>query len=93
LPNSSSRLWGAPVVTILAILFLSAVLVSTSFIPGLTWTWIAGVPFFVLLVVVYFFVKRKTGDVDRYDPLQAELTRRDNPGAPITPEEYGEVMQ
>ncbi len=94
LPNSSSGLWGAPVVTILAILFLSAVLVSTSFIPGLTWTWIAGVPFFVLLVVVYFLVKRKTGDVNRYDPLQEELTRRDNSGTPtIAPEEYGEAVQ
>lgn len=94
LPNSSSRLWGAPVTTVLAILFLSVVLVSTSFIPGLTWTWIAGIPFFALLLAVYFFVKRRTGGVERYDPLRAELARRDNPGAPtITPEEEGEVLR
>lgn len=73
LSASSSRLWGAPVTTVLALLFLVAVLVSTSFIQGLTYTWVAGVPFFVLLLVVYYFVRKKTGMGDRYDPLREEL--------------------
>jgi len=81
LPASPSRLKGAPITTVLAILFLSAVLVSTNFIAGLTWTWEAGVPFFVGLLIIFFVVNRRTGGrADRYDPLQAELSHRVNSG-------------
>lgn len=74
LPDSSSRLWGAPVTTWIAIAILAAILVSTNFIPGLTWTWVAGVPFFVILVIAYNLVKRSSRDTaERYDPLRAEL--------------------
>lgn len=74
LPESSSRLWAAPVTTWIAIVVLAAILISTNFIPGLTWTWVAGVPFFVILVIAYNLVKRSTRDKgERYDPLKAEL--------------------
>lgn len=77
LPASPSRLWGAPVTSGLAIIFLAAVLVSTGFIEGMTWTWIAGVPFFVLLVVIFVIVDRRThGTMEHYDPLQDELAQR-----------------
>jgi L-asparagine transporter-like permease len=72
---------GAPITTVLAILFLSAVLVSTNFIAGLTWTWEAGVPFFAGLLIIFFIIDRRTGGrAGRYDPLQAELSHRDNSG-------------
>jgi L-asparagine transporter-like permease len=82
LPKSPARLKGAPVTTVLAILFLTAVLVSTMFIDGLTWTWMAGVPFFALLLIAFYFVdKRTNAGGDRYDPLQEEIART-NAGSP-----------
>ena len=59
LPPSPVRLWGAPVTTGLAALFLVGVLVSTWFIDGLEPAWEYGVPFFVLLGVVYLVVERR----------------------------------
>jgi AAT family amino acid transporter len=73
LPQSPARLMGAPLTSILALLFLVAVLVSTIFIEGLTWTWLAGVPFFVALLIAYYFVDKRTAGKDRYDPLREEL--------------------
>ncbi|HEY2791356.1 MAG TPA: amino acid permease, partial [Micromonosporaceae bacterium] len=58
-PDSPVRLWGAPVVVPLAILFLAAVTLSTPFIDGLQSAWEAGVPFFVLLSVAYLIVRRR----------------------------------
>jgi L-asparagine transporter-like permease len=75
LPASPARLWGAPVTTGLAFLFLAAVLVSTAFIEGLTIAWKAGIPFFALLVVSYAVVSRR-GRVESNDPLQEELAAR-----------------
>lgn len=95
LPRSGSRLLGAPITTGLAILFLFTVLVSTAFIPGLTWSWMAGLPFFAVLIIVYLVISRKGAPQwDRYDPLQAEIAAKneaagagDDPtgGAPIAP--------
>ncbi|MDR6687736.1 L-asparagine transporter-like permease [Arthrobacter sp. 1088] len=73
LPQSPARLAGAPLTTILALLFLVAVLVSTLFIEGLTWTWVAGVPFFVALLIAYYFVDKRTAGNHRYDPLREEI--------------------
>jgi amino acid transporter, AAT family len=77
LPQSPARLMGAPVTTILAIIFLTAVLISTMFIEGLTWAWMAGVPFFALLLIAYYFVDKHTRErgEERYDPLQEEIAR------------------
>lgn len=90
LPQSPARLMGAPVTTILAILFLSAVLVSTVFIEGLTWAWMAGIPFFAMLLIAYYFVDKRThAGGDRYDPLREELAaaRTSTPAAQPEPAE------
>ena len=92
LPNSPARLKGAPVTTVLAILFLTAVLVSTIFIDGLTWTWMAGIPFFALLLIAYYFVDKRThAGGDRYDPLQEEVARSKDasPDADLEPAAEG----
>lgn len=75
LPPSPARLWGAPVTTGLAFLFLAAVLVSTAFIDGLTIAWKAGLPFFALLLVAYAVVARR-GHTEHNDPLREELAAR-----------------
>ncbi|WP_052371810.1 amino acid permease [Amycolatopsis taiwanensis] len=59
LPDSPVRLWAARVTVPLAILFLTAVMLSTPFIDGLQSAWKAGVPFFVLLSVAYLIVRRR----------------------------------
>lgn len=59
LPSAPVRLWGAPVTSGLAIAALAAILVSTAFIDGLTASWKAGVPFFVLLLIAYAIVSRR----------------------------------
>lgn len=77
LPASPTRLWGAPVTTGCAIVFLGAVLISTNFIDGLRWTWAAGIPFFAILLIAYRIVTRHSRtDSARYDPLQDELSHR-----------------
>jgi AAT family amino acid transporter len=74
LPASPARLRGAPVTSVLAALFIAAVLVSTGFIDGLTWAWMAGVPFFGLLLGAYFYVDKRTkAGGERYDPLAEEI--------------------
>ncbi|WP_158880886.1 amino acid permease [Amycolatopsis anabasis] len=57
-PDAPVRLWGAPVTSALVAVFLAAVLVSTAFIDRLDIAWRAGPPFFALLVVAYFAVRR-----------------------------------
>jgi len=59
LPRSPVRLWGAPVTTGLAALFLFGVLISTWFIDGLEPAWQYGVPFFVLLGAGYLVIARR----------------------------------
>jgi amino acid transporter, AAT family len=73
LPDSPARMWGAPVTTGLAFLFLGAVLVSTAFIDGLQIAWKVGVPFFVLLVIAYVVTASRHGDSASNDPLRDEL--------------------
>jgi L-asparagine transporter-like permease len=68
-------MWGAPVTSGLAFLFLGAVLVSTAFIDGLQIAWKVGIPFFVLLVIAYFVTASRRGDSASNDPLQDELAR------------------
>jgi AAT family amino acid transporter len=75
LPDSPARLWGAPITTGLAFLFLAAVLVSTAFIDGLQIAWKVGTPFFLLLLLAYFLTSRRGGSASN-DPLREELTAR-----------------
>ncbi|WP_433274666.1 amino acid permease [Actinosynnema sp. CS-041913] len=56
---SPVRLWGAPVTSGLAALFLLGVLVSTAFIDGLDTAWMVGVPFFAVLVVAHTVITRR----------------------------------
>ncbi|MBV9845519.1 MAG: amino acid permease [Kutzneria sp.] len=58
-PAAAVRLWGAPVTTVLAGLFLLAALVSTAFITQLSFAWIAGLAFFAVLGVAYLIVSRR----------------------------------
>jgi L-asparagine transporter-like permease len=53
------RLRGAPVTSALAALALAAILVSTGFISGMSISWKAGVPFFVVLAIAYAIVARR----------------------------------
>jgi L-asparagine transporter-like permease len=77
LPESSSKLAGAPVTTVIGIVFLLAVLVSTNFIDGLRSSWLAGVPFFIILIIAYNIVKWRNRTYARpYDPLVAEINKR-----------------
>jgi L-asparagine transporter-like permease len=79
LPDSPARIWGAPVTTGLAFLFLGAVLVSTAFIDGLDSAWKVGIPFFVLLLLAYTVTaarrRRAGGAAASNDPLREELAR------------------
>ncbi|GAA2813204.1 amino acid permease [Saccharopolyspora taberi] len=61
LPPSPVRLPGAPVTTVLAMLFIIAVLVTTAFTEQFGTAWKAGVPFLVLLVVAYLLVRGRQG--------------------------------
>ncbi len=53
------RLWGAPYTSGVAALFLFAVMVSTAFIKGLDTAWMAGLPFFAILVVAHFVIRKR----------------------------------
>ncbi len=80
LPASPARLKGAPVTTVLAILFVASILASTLFIDGLTWAWIAGLPFLALVLGAYFYVDKRTeGSIGRYDPLAEEIKNANAP--------------
>ncbi|MHA6622285.1 amino acid permease [Pseudonocardia sp. DLS-67] len=78
LPPSPVRLWGAPVTPALVIVFLAAVLLSTTQIEGLDTAWQAGVPFFAVLVLVYLGIRRSRGGaLDGTDNvLETELAAR-----------------
>lgn len=73
LPRSPARLWGAPVTSGLAFLFLASVLVSTGFIDGLEESWTVGVPFFALLLLAYYVTAARGGDRTSNDPLREEI--------------------
>ncbi|WP_433869371.1 amino acid permease [Saccharopolyspora sp. CA-218241] len=59
LPPSPVRLRGAPVTTVLALLFVAAVLLTTPFTAQFSIAWQAGVPFVLLLVLAYYLVERR----------------------------------
>lgn len=63
LPDSPVRLWGAPVTSGIVAVFLASVLVSTAWVEGLDPAWKFGLPFFVILIVIYIVMKR-TGHCD-----------------------------
>ncbi|GAA2345200.1 amino acid permease [Saccharopolyspora halophila] len=59
LPPSPVRLPGAPVTTVLAMLFIAAVLLTTPFTAQFNTAWKAGVPFLLLLCLAYYLITRK----------------------------------
>jgi L-asparagine transporter-like permease len=75
LPPSPVQLWGAPVTPAVVIVFLAAVLFSTTLIDGLDTAWQTGVPFFAVLVLIYLGIRWFRGrDIDGGDNvLAAEL--------------------
>ena len=76
LPASKVQLWGAPVTSGLAAVFLVAVLASTVFIEGLDPAWKFGVPFFAILLIVFKIVDSRTENHEGDDPLSSELRAR-----------------
>jgi L-asparagine transporter-like permease len=60
LPPSPVQLRGAPVTSLLAMLFLAGALISTWFIAPLRPAWWAGVPFFAILSVAYWMTSRRS---------------------------------
>lgn len=61
LPASPVRLPGAPVTTVLAMVFLVAVLLTMPFTEQFATAWVAGVPFLVLLCLAHLLVRRRRG--------------------------------
>ncbi|MEB3367507.1 amino acid permease [Saccharopolyspora mangrovi] len=59
LEPSPVQLPGAPVTTVLAMLFVAAVLLTTPFTEQFNTAWKAGVPFLVMLSVAYCVINRK----------------------------------
>ncbi|MDI2027364.1 amino acid permease [Saccharopolyspora sp. TS4A08] len=59
LDPSPVRLPGAPVTTVLAMLFVAAVLLTTPFTEQFNTAWKAGVPFLVVLAIAYYAINRK----------------------------------
>ncbi|WP_397545605.1 hypothetical protein [Saccharopolyspora rosea] len=58
------RLPGAPVTTVLAMVFVVAVLLTTPFTEQFDTAWKAGVPFLLVLCVVYYLVRRSRARAD-----------------------------
>ena len=61
LDPSPVRLPGAPVTTVLAMLFVAAVLLTTPFTEQFNTAWKAGVPFLVVLCIAYYAINRAAG--------------------------------
>jgi len=59
LPASPVRLPGAPVTTVLAMVFIAAVLVTTPFTEQFSTAWQAGVPFLLVLCAAYAIARRR----------------------------------
>ncbi|MFR9731841.1 amino acid permease [Saccharopolyspora sp. MS10] len=60
LPDSPVRLPGAPVTTVLAMLFVAAVLLTTPFTEQFNTAWKAGVPFLLVLCAAYALLRRRS---------------------------------
>lgn len=60
LPPSPVQLPGAPVTTVLAMLFIAAVLLTTPFTKQFNTAWKAGVPFLLILCAAYYIIRRRT---------------------------------
>ncbi|WP_010310787.1 amino acid permease [Saccharopolyspora spinosa] len=60
LPPSPVQLPGAPVTTLLAMLFVAAVLLTTPFTEQFNTAWKAGVPFLLILCAAYYIIRRRT---------------------------------
>ncbi|MEV0696580.1 amino acid permease [Saccharopolyspora sp. NPDC050389] len=60
LPPSPVRLPGAPVTTVLVMLFVAAVLLTTPFTEQFNTAWKAGVPFVLILCVAYYVIRRRS---------------------------------
>lgn len=76
LPASPVQLWGAPLTSGLAAVFLLAVLISTFFIEGLDPAWKFGIPFFATLLIVFAIVRKRTGLSEEDNVLASELNGR-----------------
>ncbi|MGJ7905132.1 amino acid permease [Actinopolyspora sp. H202] len=59
LPSSPVRLPGAPFTTVLAMLFVLAVLLTTPFTAQFGMAWKAGLPFVALLLLAYWLIRRR----------------------------------
>ncbi|WP_019853699.1 amino acid permease [Actinopolyspora mortivallis] len=59
LPASPVRLPGAPVTTVLAMVFVLAVLLTTPFTPQFAMAWKAGLPFVGVLLLAYLLIRRR----------------------------------
>jgi amino acid transporter, AAT family len=57
LPPSPVRLPGAPVTTVLALVFIAAVLLTTPFTEQFNTAWKAGVPFLLVLCAAYYVIE------------------------------------
>lgn len=57
LPPSPIRLPGAPVTTVLAMIYLLAVIVTTAFTQQFDTAWKIGVPFLIILIAAYFVLR------------------------------------
>jgi amino acid transporter, AAT family len=76
LPASPVRLMGAPWTSGLAAAFLVAALASTFVVEGLDPAWKFGIPFFVLLVIVYVVLRARGRHGAEDGPLEQELRER-----------------
>ncbi len=79
LPPSPVRLWGAPLTSGLVVLTLAGVLWSTTAIDGLDPAWQFGLPFFLVLILIYLVVRRLDGGRhlhEDHNVLTAEMRER-----------------
>ncbi len=76
LPASPVKLAGAPLTSGLSVVFLTAALVSTYFVPGLDPAWQFGAPFFVVLLLTYAVLRRRSTRSDAKNLLTEEQDRR-----------------
>jgi L-asparagine transporter-like permease len=79
LPPSPFQLWGAPFTPGVVIVFLIAVLYSTTRIDGLDPAWKFGLPFFAVVIGAYLVIRRIDGGRHLHEDqnvLKAELKAR-----------------
>lgn len=88
LPPSPVRLWGAPLTSGVVVLSLAGVLWSTTAIEGLDPAWQFGLPFFLLLTLVYVVIRRLDGGRhlhEDHNVLTAEMRERGLSAVESTP--------